>query len=277
MKFNQEELNAARQNLLDKAVDYFLEKKGVEALFVQGSVASRNTDEFSDIDFRVVLQAELHEQFLLERFSAPKYWGEWIYNEWTAIRWVCVSHFYPFNKIDVLYYKLEDIQPSPWFLQPVLILFDPKKLIHQVIKASEGLEFTLFIDEVNRLISKGLAHAEEVYRRAMRGELFYAQSLLDNFRLTIMQIDDYFQKNPSSSAASAHFEQRGSQFLIEVLKCSYPPLDKQSILHALSMLLNTYQVQVIKLHETLPLDQDVKTYLNWINILINLCESTFKS
>jgi hypothetical protein len=92
-----------------------------------------------------------------------------------------------------------------------------------------------------------------------------------------MQIDDYFQKNPSSSAASAHFEQRGSQFLIEVLKCSYPPLDKQSILHALSMLLNTYQVQVIKLHETLPLDQDVKTYLNWINILINLCESTFKS
>ncbi|MDM9382001.1 aminoglycoside 6-adenylyltransferase [Chlorogloeopsis sp. ULAP01] len=255
MECSPDELNAARQSLLDKTVDYFLVKKGVEALFVQGSVASGNTDEFSDIDFRVVIQPELYEQFLSERFSVPKCWGEWIYNEWAAIQWVCISHFHPFNKIDVLYYKLQDIQPSPWFLQPVLIIFDPKKLIHQVIEASQGLEFSLEIDEINRLISKGLAQAEEVYRRAIRGELFYAQSLLENFRLTIMQIDDYCQKNPSFSYASAHFERRGSQILIEVLKRSYALLEKQSILNALSTLLKAYQEQVIKLHETLLLNR----------------------
>lgn len=277
MKFNTDELNTARQSLLNKAVDYFLAKQGVEALFIQGSVASGNTDEFSDIDFRVVIQPELYEQFLLERFSAPKYWGEWIYNEWTAIQWVCVSHFYPFNKIDVLYYKPENLQPSPWLLQPVQIIYDPKKLIHQVIEASYGLEFTLDVDEINRLISKGLAQAEEVYRRATRGELFYAQSLIDNFRIIIMQIDDYFQKNPSSSAASAHFEQRGSQILIEVIKSSYPSLEKQSILHALSKLLNTYQEQLIKLHKTLQLNRDMKTDLYWIDVLLNLCKVNLNS
>jgi predicted nucleotidyltransferase len=35
-----------------------LANEGIEVLFVQGSVASDSTDEFSDIDFRVVVQPE---------------------------------------------------------------------------------------------------------------------------------------------------------------------------------------------------------------------------
>ena len=59
MEFSAEELNAARQLLLDRVVEYFLAKRGIEILFVQRSVASDSTDEFSDIDFRVVVQPEL--------------------------------------------------------------------------------------------------------------------------------------------------------------------------------------------------------------------------
>ena len=273
MEFSAEELNAARQLLLDRVVEYFLAKQGIEVLFVQGSVASGSTDEFSDIDFRVVVQPEFYEHFLWERFSAPKHWGEWLYNEWTGIQWVCVSDFKPFNKIDVLYFKPEHLQPSPWYLKPIQVIYDPKTLINQVIEASQGLEFTLDVDEVNRLISKGLAQAEEVYRRVMRGELFYAQSLLDNFRGSMMQIDDFFLKNPSSSMAPAsHFEQRGSQALIEALKHSYTLLDKQSTLNALGVLLNVYQYQVIKAHEMLSLQRDRETDMYWIDILIKLCE-----
>ncbi|MBW4499571.1 MAG: hypothetical protein KME57_08370 [Scytonema hyalinum WJT4-NPBG1] len=58
IEFSAEELNAARPLLLDKVVEYFLAKQGIEVLFVQGSVASDSTDEFSNIDFRVVVQAE---------------------------------------------------------------------------------------------------------------------------------------------------------------------------------------------------------------------------
>jgi predicted nucleotidyltransferase len=76
MKFISEELKLARQNLLDKIVEYFVDRKGVKALYVQGSVAADSADEFSDIDFRVVVEPKLYEQYTSERFSAPKQWGE---------------------------------------------------------------------------------------------------------------------------------------------------------------------------------------------------------
>ncbi|MGV2828917.1 aminoglycoside 6-adenylyltransferase [Myxosarcina sp. GI1(2024)] len=276
MSFNSEKLNAARQRLLDKVIEYFLAKKGIEAIYIQGSVASGLTDEFSDIDLRVVIQPEIYEQYILERFSAPHHWGEWLYNEWSSSSWICVSHFKPFNKIDVLYFKPEELQPSPWFLLPTQVIYDPKDLVKQVIQVSKQFKFTLLkIEEVDRLISKGLAYAEEVYRRVIRKELFYAQSLLDNFRWVLIQFDDYFQNSlPSSGFGSpSHFEQRGSKELIEVLKLSYTLLDKQSILHALGKLLGVYQDQVIQLYETLPLKRDKKADLYWINNLFKLCKS----
>ncbi len=39
MGFTSEELNVARQQLFDKVTEYFVERKGIEALYIQGSVA----------------------------------------------------------------------------------------------------------------------------------------------------------------------------------------------------------------------------------------------
>lgn len=270
MRFNLEDLNLARKRLLEKAIEYFFVKEGIEALYVQGSVAAGSTDEFSDIDLRVVIQPEMYEQYISERFSAPKHWGDWLYNEWTSKSWVCVSHFKPFNKIDVLYFKLEELQPSPWFLLPTQVIYDQKNLVKQAMQASEGLEFTLEIEEVERLVGKGLAYAEEVYRRVMRGELFYAQSLLDDFRGLLMQLDDYFRKEPPSAS---RFERRGSNPLIKVLKSSYTVLDRQSILYALGKLLKSYHVQVVNLHKILPLQRNQETDSYWINVILELCKA----
>ncbi|MGK7949534.1 MAG: nucleotidyltransferase domain-containing protein [Xenococcaceae cyanobacterium] len=110
MDFSAEELNVARQRLYNKVVNYFITREGVEALYIQGSVASGSTDEFSDIDFRVVISSEFYERYISERFSAPQHWGEWLYNEWSGSFWVCVSHFKPFNKIDLLYFKPEELR-----------------------------------------------------------------------------------------------------------------------------------------------------------------------
>ena len=274
MKFNSQELNAARQNLFNKVVEYFFSKEGVEALYLQGSVAAGSADEFSDIDFRVVIQPKFYEQYISERFSAPQNWGEWLYNEWADRFWVCVSHFKPFNKIDVVYLKLEELQPSPWFLLPTKVIYDPQDLVRQVIKDSQKLKFTLLDSkEVDRMVSKGLAYAEEIYRRVMRDELFYAQSQIDSFRWILIQIDDYFQNSlPCSGFGSpSHFEQRGSKALIEVLKFSYTTLEKQSMLQALCKLLKIYQQQVIKLHEIFSWNRDRAIDLYWIDILLELC------
>jgi predicted nucleotidyltransferase len=141
MGFSPNELNVARQGLLDRVIEYFVNREGVEALYIQGSVAAGSTDEFSDIDCRVVIKPEVYEQYTSERFSAPQYWGEWLYNEWTSNVWVCVSHFKPFNKIDVLYFKPEHLQSSPWYLLPTQVIYDPKNLVQQVIAASQEMEF----------------------------------------------------------------------------------------------------------------------------------------
>ena len=275
MGFNAAQLNVARQKILDQAVKYFLDRKSVEALYIQGSVAADSTDEYSDIDFRVVIHSNAYEQYVSERFEAPQQWGEWLYNEWAGRSWVCVSHFKPFNKIDVLYFKPDELQPSPWFLLPTKVIYDPQNLVGEVIQASQGLVFTLNTREVERLISKGLACAEEVYRRIMRDELFYAQSLLDSFRSILMQVDDYFRDALSPSAPASHFECRGSQTCIEALKLSYTSLGKQLLLQTLGELLRLYQNQIIQLHKTLTMQRDRHTDLFLICTMIELCsEST---
>ncbi len=274
MKFSSEELNTARQQLYSTIVDYFVNRKGVEALYVQGSVAENSADEWSDIDFRVVIKPEFYQQYLSERFSAPKQWGEWVYNEWTARCWVCVSHFKPFNKIDLLYFKPNELKPSPWFALPTQVVYDPRGLVQQIILDSHNLEQSLLsIEEIDRLISKGLAYAEEAYRRVMRGELSYAQSLLNSFRLVLIQLDDYLHQDTLSSGISSpsHFEQRVSQMLIEAIQLSYATLDKPSILQALEILLNAYQTQVIGIYEELPLKRDRQKDLDWIDNMIKLC------
>ncbi len=199
---------------------------------VLGSVAEDSADEYSDIDFRVVIKPKFYQQYISERFSAPKQWGKLIYNEWASRPWVCFSHFKPFNKIDLLYFKPTELKPSPWFALPTKIIYDPKGLVQQVIRDSQNLKHNLLhIEEIDRLISKGLAYAEEVYRRVMRGELFYAQSQLDSFRLILIQIDDFLHQNTllSGLGSPSHFEQRGSKMLVETMQLSYVTLEKQSI------------------------------------------------
>ena len=276
MEFSTEELNLARDRLYQNVIDYFLARNDLEALYVQGSIAAGTADKFSDIDLRVVINPKAYQRYISERFDAPKQWGEWIYNEWGGRSWVCVSHFKPFNKIDVLYFKPEELQPSPWFLLPTEVIYDPKGLVQQVVRASAKSDFSLLTgDEVERLISKGLAYAEEVYRRVMRNELFYAQSLLDSFRWILIQFDDYLQHSlPSSGFGSpSHFERRGSQATVELLKNSYAILERQSILEALKKLLQYYRDRVIQLHKLLSLKRSLKVDLDWLDTISKLCDS----
>lgn len=162
MNFSSEELNAARKLLYDKVVNYFGERKGVNAIYIQGSLAESSADEWSDLDFRVVIEPRFYQKYLSERFTAPQQWGEWLYNEWAGRSWVCVSHFKPFNKVDMLYFQSQEIKPSPWFSLPTQIIYDPTGLVRQTIQNSQNLEpFVSNTEEISRLISKGLAYADE--------------------------------------------------------------------------------------------------------------------
>lgn len=149
------------------------------------------------------------------------------------------------------------------------MIYDPQNLIEGVIQASQGLSFTPDHREIDRLISKGLAYSEEIYRRIMRDELFYSQSQLDSLRAILMQFDDYYQGAPSTGAS--HFERRGSHPCVEALISSYSPLERVLLLKALLKLLKLFHHQISQLQQTFNLQRDITTDLAWIHTIETLC------
>lgn len=257
MSCSKQDLINARNQLSDNALKYFLFQPEVKAIFIAGSLAAGTTDEFSDIDLRVVVAHEDHQQFIASRLAAPKQWGDFLYNEWIKDAIHCVSHFKPFNKIDVFYFTPEHLQPSPWYSLPIQVIHDPEGLVKNLINASKDLPFVVDVDEVERLISKGLACIHEIYRRAMRGELFYAQSLLDQTRYCMIKADDYLSGHPPHGSGFAGFERRGTEEVIEAIQASYSPPEKQSLLNRLQRLLEVYRTQISRLHEMFSLKRDI--------------------
>ncbi|MGO6966638.1 hypothetical protein [Rhizobium leguminosarum] len=184
-------LSAARDRLISVVSDRFSADPDVLGMFISGSLAAGNSDVYSDIDLRVVVRLERHDWFVEHRRDIPQQWPGFLFNEWMPGTRHCVSHFRPFNKLDIFYLDATKLTPSPWYRLPMTILHDPEMIVADLVARSKDLVFTVTADEIDFSISKGLAAAHETYRRAKRGELFYAQTLLDELRQHIMQSDDW--------------------------------------------------------------------------------------
>ena len=95
----------------------------------------------------------------------------------------CISHFF---KIDVFYWSTDAFRPSPWLKFPAAIVLDRTGIVSSILKESASLQFLAVpVAEVSRLLSKALAGAHEVVRRIRRGELLFAQSLLEEPRMRL--------------------------------------------------------------------------------------------
>jgi hypothetical protein len=251
-------LQEARNNLLSKAVGYFKSDPDVVGIFLGGSLASGSADAYSDIDLRIVVKSERHAYFVEQRREIPKQWPGFLFNEWVPNAYHCVSHFKPFGKIDIFYYSAAALTPSPWYRLPINILHDPKGIVVHLVKQSEGLPFVVEQEDLDISISKGLAAAHETYRRAMRGEMIYAQTLLDELRQHIMQADDWLHDRTSETAVIAKFEGRASGDVLTALKSSYCPCEADSILAALRPLVQIYREQVLALHKKFQLSRSAE-------------------
>ncbi|MBB4146189.1 hypothetical protein [Rhizobium rhizoryzae] len=194
--FDLSALSVARDRLISVAFEHFSVDPDVQGLFVSGSLAAGSSDAYSDIDLRVVVRHERHSWFVERRRDFPKQWPGFLFNEWVPGARHCVSHFRPFNKIDIFYLDATMLMPSPWYRLPTIILYDPEKLVSSLVDRSKVLNFTVSADDIDFSISKGLAAAHETYRRAKRGEIFYSQTLLDELRQHIMQSDDWLECTP---------------------------------------------------------------------------------
>jgi len=259
----------ARENLLREAVNCLSADSAVLGLFLGGSLAAGTADAFSDIDLRVVVTPDEHERFVANRLEIPKHWTGFLFNEWMPGAQHCVSHFRPFGKIDIFYHNRSMLCPSPWYALPTTILYDPQGFVHDLIALSQQLRFEFDLDKIDWLISKGLAAAHETYRRAQRGELMYAQNLLDEFRLYMVQAEDWdLGRIPAGFPLKD--EQRLAPALLQALKESYVPAEPRCITTAMLALLVHFREQVIALHEAYALARPLENDLIAIDVLLNL-------
>jgi hypothetical protein len=245
----------ARNRLLSAAREHFASTPDVLGVFLGGSLAAGSADSYSDIDLRVVVTPESHSRFIEQRREIPKQWPGFLFNEWVPGTQHCVSHFKPFGKIDIFYYSAAGLRPSPWYRLPTKVLYDPNGVIADLVNRSKNLPFTVLEDDIDFSISKGLAAAHEVYRQVQRGELFYAQTLLDEMRHHIMLANDWLFDRTPETAAAAKFEKRASDDVLAVLTMSYCPCDVGALLAALRSLAMYYREQVIRLHEKFALSR----------------------
>lgn len=265
----QAELTAARQRLLAMAMDNFAHDPAVRGVFLSGSLASGIADAWSDIDLRVVVRPERHAEFVERRLEIPKRWDGFLFNEWLDGASHCVSHFRPFNKIDIFYLNQAASRPSPWLAQPTMILHDPEMVVADRLARSTGLRFIHAHDEVGRTISKGLAAAHEAYRRTRRGELVHAHSLLDELRQYMTVLDDALHSRPPQSVVLSRWEARAGNALRDAVMGSYPGLDAVGLGHALRYLASEYRRQIIAVHGAFALDRPLTQDLEAVDLVLD--------
>lgn len=256
------ELVHARDALLDRTVTFFVGQPDVLGIFLAGSVPAGSADAYSDLDLRVIATHEGRQRLVEGRLDWPSHWGDVMFNEWIDGTNHCVSHFRPFLKVDVFYRTPDDFRPSPWFRMPCRVLLDREGIVQRVLAESQSLTFERPPSrEVSRVLSKAMAGAHEVVRRARRGELHFAQTLLDEVRSHMVHLDGWIHGRETSVPQDLRVAARISPDLLEALGKSYVALAAHDIEEAMVRLGLTLAQQIADLHRRFdlnrPLDADL--------------------
>jgi len=259
-----EEIIIAREKTRQSVNSYFKNREGVIGFFLGGSVPARTADEFSDLDYRIIVKEDYHSRFLENKFDMPKEWGDWLFNEWVPNSSHCVSHYKGFFKVDVFYWIPAKFGPSPHYSKPVEIIQDTNNLIHDVIEKSKGLTFTTNEEEISRLISKILAGAHETYRRAKRNELFYAQYLFEELRQNLISLEFISQKQSLRQILKGD-----NNPTFRILEQSYVEFDGDKICETLIATLELMKTKIQELHSLYPLKRELDLDIQAIDVLRN--------
>ncbi len=259
----------AHKKILKETITYLKSYGATKGIFIAGSLATSESDAFSDIDLRVVVTNNELDRFVENQLEAPKNWGELLFNQWWPRAHHCVSHFNPFVKLDVFYYGIYEFEPSPWYALPIRIAYDPESIIRKTIDQSTSLSFEIDKDEVNRVISRGIAYAHEAYRRLMRSELFYANNLMDILRSCIILLDDAINGRNTVSSLFSKYEQRAGQKDLQKITESYGQLNNKLMLDKLKTLTEVYCKKVEIAHRKFAMSRAIEDDHSALEIIFN--------
>lgn len=104
------EIPQHRQSLITAIESDLVKDSNVLAVYYGGSVGSRSTDLYSDIDLRIVVKDEVFEEYRLNKKKRAKNWGEVLFFEDLPRATHSVAHYKGFIKVDSFYYKMKNIR-----------------------------------------------------------------------------------------------------------------------------------------------------------------------
>lgn len=175
-----------REILLSNALKDLTADSNVLAIYLGGSLAKKNFDNYSDIDLHTIVMPEKRTEFIENKRNRAERWGNVLFHEDANPNGpVVVTHYDCFVKVDSWYHASEEITPSIW-LKGLKVLHDPNSIISAVLEESVNFTYNLQADEVEFWKGKISAFTHETYRTVMRGELYHAQSNLDRMRWLIV-------------------------------------------------------------------------------------------
>ncbi len=144
----------------------------VIGIFLGGSLATKNSDAYSDIDFRILIDETTDKKGVLQQFIAQL--PGILFIE-TQTDYYAVIHFDSFIKVDVFVYHPIDLQPSPW-LANIAIYHDTNQFLATIQKHSGELTYQPTQEEFDFYLTKYYAYLHEYYRRWQRQETHYLLS-----------------------------------------------------------------------------------------------------
>ncbi|MCK1995047.1 nucleotidyltransferase domain-containing protein [Peribacillus muralis] len=175
-----------RDILLHNAVRDLSDDGDVLAIYLAGSLAKGNFDEYSDIDLHTVVTKEQKAKYIIGKMERANGWGNAAFHEdhHSSSPYI-VTHYDTFVKVDSWYHSPEDVVPSIW-MKEIEILYDPFTIMKQIVKASADYVYQPSVEEVELWRGKLLAFIHETYRAVMREERLYARANLDKIRWLIV-------------------------------------------------------------------------------------------
>lgn len=175
------EIPMHRQMIKEKIERDLLDDPFIVAVFYGGSIGNNDSDNYSDIDLRIVVAEEEFENYRAKKRKRATRWGAVSFFEDVPYSNYSSAHYENFVKVDTFYYRLKDVLPSFW-LRNIEVLFDTSEMLEDVVEKSRKLTFNPSCEDVELWRTKFFAYLHESYRRVMRNEIYYALNCLDNLR-----------------------------------------------------------------------------------------------
>lgn len=158
-------------NIYRKIIEsYILYDDDILGAFYGGSIARNESDKFSDIDLRIIIKANQKKCKILKGFINLFDNILFVENQTNEF---AIVHLENLLKIDVLIFYKQELMPSIWF-NNILIVKDKDFFLSDLKKKSD-VTTNITSERLCNICNKYLAYLIESYKRYQRDELFYLQ------------------------------------------------------------------------------------------------------